>query len=131
MLSGKISCCIEINSEFWSRASPFRQKQILTGLLVIKIYQKKKKREEHLFIQLLYAWLYLTNNNFPAFVSMEEILDQHILLHKADWTLSISSKNVSDKLSRNLIKDLCRFMQPSLISSRIISQETRFSYCRL
>ena len=44
MLSGKISFCIEINSEFSSRASPFRQKQILTGLLVRKIYKKKKKR---------------------------------------------------------------------------------------
>ena len=128
MLSGKISCCIEINSEFWSRASPFRQKQILTGLLVRKIY--KKKREEDLFIQLLYAWLHLTNNNFPNFASIEEILDQPILLHKADWTLSISPKNISDKLPRDFIKDLCRFMQPSLISSRTISQETRFSYCQ-
>ena len=130
MLSGKISFCIEINSEFWSRASPFRQKQILTGLLVRKIYKKKKKREEDLFIQLLYAWLHLTNNNFPTFVSIEEILDQPILLHKADWTLSISLKNISDKLSRDFIKDLCRFMQPSLISSRTISQETRFSCCQ-
>ena len=41
MLSGKISCCIltEINPEFWSR--PTRQKQILTGLLVTKIYKNR------------------------------------------------------------------------------------------
>ena len=42
MLSaGKISCCIltEINPEFWSR--PTWQKQILTGLLVTKIYKNR------------------------------------------------------------------------------------------
>ena len=44
-----------------------RQKQVLTtGLLVTKIYEKS----EDFFIQLLYAWLHLTNNNFPAFISM-------------------------------------------------------------
>ena len=44
-----------------------RQKQVLTtGLLVTKIY----KRSEDFFNQLLYAWLHLTNNNFPAFISM-------------------------------------------------------------
>ena len=55
----------------------FRQKQILTGLLVTKIY----KKSEDFFIQLLYAWLHLTNNNFPAFISIEEILDQPIFLN--------------------------------------------------
>ena len=77
MLSGKISCCIEINSEFWSRPSLFRQKQILRGLLVTKNLQKN----EDFFIQSLYAWLHLTNNNFPAFISIEEILDQPIFLN--------------------------------------------------
>ena len=44
-----------------------RQKQVLTtGLLVTKIYEKS----EDFFNQLLYAWLHLTNNNFPAFISM-------------------------------------------------------------
>ena len=54
----------------------FRQKQILTGLLVTKIY----KKSEDFFIQLLYAWLHLTNNNFPAFISIEEVLDQPIFV---------------------------------------------------
>ena len=31
----------EINSEFWSRPSLFQQKQILTGLLVTKIYKTR------------------------------------------------------------------------------------------
>ena len=44
----------------------FKQTQILTGLLVTKNLQKS----EDFFIQLLYAWLHLTNNNFPAFISM-------------------------------------------------------------
>ena len=43
-----------------------KQKQILTGLLLTKNLQKS----EDFFIQLLYAWLHLTNNNFPAFISM-------------------------------------------------------------
>ena len=55
----------------------FRQKQILTGLLVTKNLQKS----EDFFIQLLYAWLHLTNNNFPAFISIEEILEQPIFLN--------------------------------------------------
>ena len=55
----------------------FKQTQILTGLLVTKNLQKS----EDFFIQLLYAWLHLTNNNFPAFISIEEILDQPIFLN--------------------------------------------------
>ena len=39
----------------------FRQKQIVTGLLVTKFYKKIQKNED-LFIQLHYAWLHLTNN---------------------------------------------------------------------
>ena len=77
MLCGKISCCIETNSEFWSSLALFRQKQILAGLLVTKNLQKS----EDFFIQLLYAWLHLTNSNFPAFISIEETLDQPIFLN--------------------------------------------------
>ena len=65
MLSaGKISCCIliDINPEFWSR--PTWQKQILVGVLVTKIYNKKSNK--NFFIQLFYAWLHLTNNNIPS-----------------------------------------------------------------
>ena len=49
-----------------------KQKQILTGLIVTKKLQKS----EDFFIQLLYAWLHLTNNNFPATISIGEIPDQ-------------------------------------------------------
>ena len=59
------------------RLALLRQKQILVGLLVTKKLQKS----QDFFIQLLYAWLHLTNNNFPAFISIEEILDQSIFLN--------------------------------------------------
>ena len=55
----------------------FRQKQIVTGLLFTNIY----KTSEDFFIQLLYSWLHLTNSNFPAFISIEEILDRLIFLN--------------------------------------------------
>ena len=54
-----------------------KQKQILTGLIVTEKLQKS----EDFFIQLLYAWLHLTNNNFPAFISIEEIFDLPISLN--------------------------------------------------
>ena len=55
----------------------FKQKQILTDLLVTNIY----KKNEDFFIQLLYAWLHLANNNFTTFISIEDILDQPIFLN--------------------------------------------------
>ena len=55
----------------------FRQKQIVTGLLVTKITKKVKIS----LFSYTSAWLHLTNNNFPAFISIEEILDQPIFLN--------------------------------------------------
>ena len=78
MLSGKISCCIEINSEFWSRPSPFKTK---TDPYRYTGHKNLQKKNEDLFIQLLYAWLHLTNNNFSAFISIEQILDQPMFLN--------------------------------------------------
>ena len=39
---------------------------------------KNLQKQWKFFIQLLYAWLYLTNSNFAALISVEEILDQPI-----------------------------------------------------
>ena len=58
--------------------SLLRQKQIHTGLLATKSY----KKSEDFFIQLLYGWLHSTNNNLHTFISIEEILDQPILLNR-------------------------------------------------
>ena len=57
---------IAINSEFWSRHS---NKNL------------RRQNNEDFFIQLLYAWLHLTNNNLPAPSSIEEILDKTIFLN--------------------------------------------------
>ena len=48
------------------------------ALIVTKIYTKKSK---FIYSITLYPWLHLTNNNFPAFISIEEILDQTIFLN--------------------------------------------------
>ena len=92
-LCGKTSCCIEINSEFCSKPSLFYTKTYPYRSPVTKSY----KKNEDVFIQLLYAWLYLTNNNFPAFISIEEILDQHIFLNPhTKWNLSTPPRNISN-----------------------------------
>ena len=71
-------CCVErshvalkliLNSD--QGLTRFRQKQILTGLLS---HKKIYKISEDFFIQLLKAWLHLTNKNVPAFISIEEAL---------------------------------------------------------
>ena len=63
---------IEINSEFWSRHSLFWIKTDPYRSTSHKSLQKQNS--ENFFIQLLYAWLYLTNNNFRAPTSIEELL---------------------------------------------------------
>ena len=65
MLSRKISCYIltEISPEFWSRPSPFSTKTDSYSSTSQKNLQKQNN--EDFFIQLLYAWLHLTNNNIP------------------------------------------------------------------
>ena len=65
MLSaGKISCCIliEINPEFRSRPTP--QKQILTGLLVTKIY-KNRTREISLFNYSMLGYISPIRTSLP------------------------------------------------------------------
>ena len=102
-----------------------KQKQILTGLLLTKNLQKS----EDFFIQLLYAWLHLTNNNFPAFISIEEILDLPMLLNQHT---RMDFKHPTQEYFRfTIIMDLCRFLQPGLTSSTIFHKNsTRFSYCQ-
>ena len=96
----------------------FRQKQILTGLLVTKIY---KTSEDFLILLFYYsyAWLHLSNNNFPAFISIEKILIlrfyQPIFLYfytnTPKWTISTPPppRNIEDKFT--IVSDLCRFLQ--------------------
>ena len=65
MLSdGKFSCCIltEINPEFWSR--PNQQKQILTGLLVTRIY-KNRAMKIYLFNYSMLGYLSPITTSLP------------------------------------------------------------------
>ena len=91
----------------------FIQKHILTG----HQSQKVTKKNEDVFIQLLCAWLYLTNNTFPAFISIEEILDQHIFLNP--HTRKEFKHTTQEYFKFTFIRDLCRFLQPGLTSSTI------------
>ena len=91
----------------------FRQKQILTGLLVTKITKKMKIS----LFSYASAWLHLTNNNFLAFISIEEILDQPIFLkpHTRMYFKHPTQKYFKFTITR----DLCRFLQPGLTSCTI------------
>ena len=107
-----------------------RQKQILRSnryeILGIQ-------NNEDFSIQLLNAWLHFTNNNFPIAASIEEILDHPIFLNphtKLDFSSDkpyfycIPPRNISDKFT--IIKDLCRFLQPGLISCTTFDEEQGF-----
>ena len=83
----------------------------------------------------LHAWLHFTNNNFPTLTSVEEILDQPIVLkpqNKLDvnsdnpYFYCIPPTNVSDKFTVN--RDLCKFIRPGLLYN--IYPKTRFSKCQ-
>ena len=105
--------------------APFRQKQILTGLLVSQIY----KKSEYFFTELLYAWLHLTNNNFPAFICIEQILDQPIFLNP--HTRMDFKHPTQEYFKFTIIRDLWRFLEPGLTFSIIFHKNfTRFFYCQ-
>ena len=84
----------EINPKFWSRPSPFLTKTDFYRSISHKKLQKQNN--EDFSIQLLYAWLILTNSNFPpySFISMEKILvqpislDPHTTLHGKPYFFS-------------------------------------------
>ena len=93
-----------------------KQKQILTGLLLTKNLQKS----EDFFIQLLYAWLHLTNNN----------LDQPILFLNSHNRMNFKHPT-QEYFKFIIIRDLCTFLQPGLTSSTKFHQNfSRFSYCQ-
>ena len=56
----------------------FRLNQILHS---IRHKNQQNQNNEYFFIQILNAWLYFTNNNFPSPKSIEEILDQPLFLN--------------------------------------------------
>ena len=69
----------------------FRQKQILRSASHKNLH---KQNNNNFFIQLFNAWLNFANNNFPAPMSVKDILDQtHIFKSKVqtDNLLSVAS----------------------------------------
>ena len=60
-LEGSHVVLTEIDPEFWSRPNPFSTKTDYYRSTSHKNLQKQNN--EHFFIQSLYAWLHLTNNN--------------------------------------------------------------------
>ena len=78
MLSRKISCYIltEISPEFWSRPSPFSTKTDSYSSTSHKNLQKQNN--EDFFIQLLYAWLHLTNKNMPPYLLKKFLYNSYL-----------------------------------------------------
>ena len=127
MLCGKISCCFEINSKFWSWPRLFRQKQILTGLLVTKNLQKK--------------WRFLYSFTLCLATFNQQQLPCHHIYRRNPWpthifnatylegTFSTPPRNISNLPL--LWTFAARFLQPGLTSCAIFQKNiTRFSYCQ-
>ena len=79
---------------------------------------------------MLNAWLNFTNNTFPSPTFIEEILDQPLFLnphtkipHHSDnpYFYCLPPQNISDKFWT--IRDICRFLQPGLISSETFREK--------
>ena len=105
----------------------FRKNQILRS---IRHKNLQNHNSEDFFLQILIAWLYFTNNNFPTPTSIEEILDQPLFLNphtKMDYNSDnlyfycIPPMNILDKFT--IIRVICRFLQPGFISSRSFEEE--------
>ena len=89
------------------------------GLLDINTYRNKAMR---IFIQFLNPYLHFTNKlTIPTHI--EEALEQPVILNPHTnlnfssnnaYFYSIPTKNITDKF--NIIRDLCQFLQPRLVS---------------
>ena len=108
----------------------FRQKPIVRSN---RHENLQKRNNEDFFIQLLNAWLYFTNNNFPTPTSIKEIIDRPIFLN-SNTKLGFSSdipyfycippRNISDKFT--IIRTLCRFLQSGLIFATTFDEKLGF-----
>ena len=109
----------EINSELRSRPSPSLTKT--DSYRSISHKKLQKQNDEDFSIQLLYGWLYL------SYIYRRNCCPTHILklTHQTGFYLSIiPPRNISDKFT--IIQDLCRFLQPGLISSTIFCKKLEF-----
>ena len=117
----------EINPEFWSRPNPFSTKKdsYTTGLLVTKIYKNRTMKISLISYSILgyispittSLLLIYRRNSCPNLIFKPT--------HQTGWTLSsIPPRNISDKFT--ITWDLCRFLQPGLISSTIFCKKLDF-----
>ena len=122
---GKISCCIltEINTEFWSR--PTQQKQILTGLLVTKIYKNRTMNISLLNYSML-GYISPVTTSLPH-IYRRNSRPTHIFkpTHQT-WLQASSHPGIFQTNLPLIIWDLCRFLQQGLISSTIFCKKLDF-----
>ena len=119
---------IELNSEFSSRPSPSSSRQIVRSN---RRKNLQKQNNEDFFLKLLH----FANNNFPAPTCTEQILDQPIFL-SPHTKLNFSSDNpyfycispINVSYNFTIIRNLCRFLQPGLISSTKFDQKPTANY---
>ena len=97
----------------------FRQKHILRSTSRKHL---QKQNNEDFFIQLLNAWLHFPNNNFPAPTSVKEILGQ---THIFTYTIQTDQKSNPNLLL--FIMDVCKCLQPCLISSTTFGEKLDFT----
>ena len=79
----------------------------------------QKRNNEDFFIQIRNAWLHFTNNDFLNPTSIEEICDQPIFLNPY-------FKSTQDYFKFTIIRNVCRFLQPFLISSTTFDEKLGF-----
>ena len=99
----------------------FRQKHILRSTSRKHL---QKQNNEDFFIQLLNAEPHFTSNNLLVPTSVKEILDQ---THFFKYT--VLARNISGKFYIILlfVRNLCRCLQPCLITSTIFGEKIDFT----
>ena len=107
------------------KGSPFFKKKSYPYRSTSHKHLQKQKNKDF-FIQLLCSWPHLTNNNLPAPISIEEILDQLIFLNPHS---RLDIEHPTQKYFRKftIISVLCRFLERGLISSNIFCKKPDLS----
>ena len=121
------SLLTEINPEFGSRPIPFSTNRFL------KVYQSQKftKIEQWRFLYSITLCLATSHQQqLPSPISTKEILAQTISLNPhTRLDFKHHGMNISDKLT--IIRNLCGFLQPGLISSTIFCRKLEFPTANL
>ena len=103
----------------------FTQKQILTVLLVTKVY-KNRTMKISLFNYAILGYI-LPIKTYLPYIYRRRSCPMHIFkpTHQA-WLVASSHRGIF-QTNLPFIRDLCRFLQPGLISSTIFCKELDFT----